>query len=395
MAKKTKTIIALLVVIVLLLGIVISLYLTDGWTTGNKFCLFGHDYDDNGICIRCGAEQLDEFPGENANVRGGAILTVSEEGGNVQVAVTPLAASADVPAAVAANSWTITVKNIVPSYADNPTFDWSIRWKNAESAWATGKNVADYGTITPESDGAKEAIFHNPKDFGEQIEIVVTSREKPELSKIVLVDYVQKITGITFNMPDIKSETMSFTYEFTTTAYTIESNLSLTVGDKMWLNEDFVSAYLYSFSYDFPLIQSWEVKDYILMSAKISSNSRNTITISRDTSVSIDERFYVYSRSLDGYFLAFRFDDLTYMYDQGLRPEEAPGLLTSLFIKFVTEFADDADLERHAEFDVSFQATYNGTVYSSGTKTVGVKFNGESLHIPLEDFDLSVDHIYA
>lgn len=42
---------------------------------------------------------------------------------------------------------------------------------DASSAWATGKTVTDYVTVTPTANGALTANVECIKDFGEQIKV--------------------------------------------------------------------------------------------------------------------------------------------------------------------------------------------------------------------------------
>ena len=42
--------------------------------------------------------------------------------------------------------------NVLPEDTDNKFVDWSISFVNDSSAWAQGKNVSDYITVTPVSD---------------------------------------------------------------------------------------------------------------------------------------------------------------------------------------------------------------------------------------------------
>ena len=89
---------------------------------------------------------------------------------------------------------------ITPAEADDKTVDWSIKWKNASSSWATGKTVTDYVTITPTSDGALTANAECKQAFGEQIVITCTSRMNSKATAEVTVDYVKKLEGTTLTL---------------------------------------------------------------------------------------------------------------------------------------------------------------------------------------------------
>ncbi len=86
---------------------------------------------------------------------------------------------------------------ITPSNAANKKVNWTVRWKNASSSWATGKNVTDYVTITPTADGALTANAECKKAFSEQVQVVVTSRDNTAVSATATVDYVKRINTVT------------------------------------------------------------------------------------------------------------------------------------------------------------------------------------------------------
>ena len=89
---------------------------------------------------------------------------------------------------------TATVK---PVMADNKTVDWSVSFVDASSAWATGKMVTDYITVTPQSDGSTTATVQCLKDFGAQIKVTVTSRENAGAKAECTVDFAKRLIGIT------------------------------------------------------------------------------------------------------------------------------------------------------------------------------------------------------
>lgn len=93
--------------------------------------------------------------------------------------------------------------SVQPSDALNKEVDWSIAWANASSAWAKGKTVTDYVTITPTADGAQTANVSCLQAFGEQIVVTATSRDNTSAKGSCTVDYRQKYmgteTGISFN----------------------------------------------------------------------------------------------------------------------------------------------------------------------------------------------------
>lgn len=90
---------------------------------------------------------------------------------------------------------------ISPDNATNKKVDWSVSFKNAGSTWANGKNVTDYVTVAPSSDGALTATVQCLQAFGEQIAVTVTSRDNTAVTASCAVDYARKVTdyNVTIN----------------------------------------------------------------------------------------------------------------------------------------------------------------------------------------------------
>ena len=82
---------------------------------------------------------------------------------------------------------------ITPSDATNKKVDWSVAFKNAGSEWANGKNISDYVTVTPTSDGSLNADVTCKAAFGEQIILTVKSRDNAEAKATATVDYRKKV----------------------------------------------------------------------------------------------------------------------------------------------------------------------------------------------------------
>ena len=85
---------------------------------------------------------------------------------------------------------------IQPETAENKTVDWDVAFVNPSSSWASGKDVSDYVTVTPASDGALTANVNCLKAFGEQIKITVTSRANVNAKAECTLDYARLILEI-------------------------------------------------------------------------------------------------------------------------------------------------------------------------------------------------------
>ena len=135
-------------------------------------------------------------PEQNHSTHGGAVVGESTGNGiklvSTKIAQEDYAANGISPVADTAYTLTATV---TPVDAIDKTVDWSVAFMNASSAWATGKTVTDYVTVTPTSDGALTANVECLQAFGEPISVVVTSRDNSEASASCRVDYKKRVIG--------------------------------------------------------------------------------------------------------------------------------------------------------------------------------------------------------
>ena len=184
---------------------------------------------------------------------GGAVITEGEGNGiklmSVKISPENYAEYGISPLADTAYQLTAT---IVPENATDKTVDWAIAWavppqhsggtigdEDSGSVWAMGKTVTDYVTVTPTSDGALTANVECLKDFGAQVKVTVTSRDNSEVKANCLVDYTQKLQGVkatfgftvltdgmtkSFDLSQSGQPIESWTFDYTTSAYTIEDH---------------------------------------------------------------------------------------------------------------------------------------------------------------------------
>ena len=155
-----------------------------------------------------------ENPEQNYTVDGGAIIGEGESNGialmSAEIPVEDFAANGISPMAETAYTLTAT---ITPDNADNKAVDWTIAFVNPESEWATGKTVTDYVTVTPTSDGALTATVECLQAFGEQIKVVVISRDNTKVSAECTVDYYIRPMGATVTLVE-NSTSSSATVDF-------------------------------------------------------------------------------------------------------------------------------------------------------------------------------------
>ncbi len=99
---------------------------------------------------------------------------------------------------IAENAYTLTAE-VLPDYASDKSLDWAVSWRYADSEWATGKTVTDYVTVTPTTDGAQSAVVACLQDFGEPINLTVTSRSNPLVCGVVEVNYYQRLKSLNYS----------------------------------------------------------------------------------------------------------------------------------------------------------------------------------------------------
>ena len=113
---------------------------------------------------------------------------------------------------------------IKPDEADNKQVDWSVEFNNPTSAWADGKDIDDYMSLTPDSDGSTTATVKCLKDFGEQIKITVTSRDNPEATADCIVDFAKRLVSVSFTWGETS---------FSTEDSSVESPVDLTTNTQI------------------------------------------------------------------------------------------------------------------------------------------------------------------
>lgn len=117
---------------------------------------------------------------------------------------------------------------ITPSEATNQKVNWSVAFKNAGSEWANGKNISDYVTVTPTSDGSLYADVTCKAAFGEQIILTVTSRDNAEAKATATVDYRKKVIACEIKLNGIDSDVVDFS--LAGTSYNITATPVMSVG---------------------------------------------------------------------------------------------------------------------------------------------------------------------
>ena len=130
-----------------------------------------------------------ELSTKATEVQGGALIDAGRSNG-VKLTSTKLTAgeyAANGVSAQTESAYTLTA-NVSPEDALG-NVDGTVSFTTAASAWASGKTVTDYVTVSTATDGALTAVVENKAAFGEQIQVKVSNRENPDVYATCQVEY--------------------------------------------------------------------------------------------------------------------------------------------------------------------------------------------------------------
>ncbi len=96
-------------------------------------------------------------------------------------------------ATVAESSYVLTATVTTSGTVADSGVTWSIAWKNPSSTWASGKNVADYVTISP---SGLTCSASNKAAFGEPIVVTATAKQNAAKKASCEFNYVSRVTGV-------------------------------------------------------------------------------------------------------------------------------------------------------------------------------------------------------
>lgn len=181
-SDKVKWVVVFLAIILLAVGLLsVS---TDG------FKAFRHD-----------KENVDstEIPVEDNG--GGSVLTEGK-GNGMKLAGTKLMNeeyAANGVSEQADSAYTLTA-TITPANVTDATVLWTVEWTNGASAWASGKAVTEYLTITP-SANTLTATLVCKKEFGEQAIITAKAKSNEDAAASCTVDYMKRMMTVSITSP--------------------------------------------------------------------------------------------------------------------------------------------------------------------------------------------------
>lgn len=148
-----------------------------------------------------------EKPAVN-DLTGNVVVTPQEGNGGIRLMAEflPEITQGDNETDYESETLTITAAVSPDNSADNTGLDWSMTFKDPSSAWATGKTLSDYMTLTPsgtDAAGSKKVSVKCLKPFGEQIVITATSQDNPEVTASCTADFAQRIESTTLKFGDL------------------------------------------------------------------------------------------------------------------------------------------------------------------------------------------------
>lgn len=181
-----------------LIGIILCGMMTSWFQDWNPYCWFGHDYDDEGICAKCGYVKLaedEQQPDEEVIEENNQQLAfATNERGSLRLSAPRRVANTSNIASTDTGSKVITAT--VDGDATDKSVTWSIAWKDASSTWASGKNISDYITLTP-NDAENSVQVDCLHAFGEQA--IITCKANGaynELTATATVDFIKRLVGV-------------------------------------------------------------------------------------------------------------------------------------------------------------------------------------------------------
>lgn len=299
------------------------------------------------------------------------------------------------PLAESAQTVTATV---TPSDAFNQELDWSVEWVNPSSAWASGKSVSDYVTVTPESDGANKATVSCLQAFGEQIRVVATSRDNSDVSGKVTVDYRQRYVGTEASLSFVNATYYDWGSVALKPGQTISAKMPNKTGTSNNTNTIYSPANpivykslvsdIYTIALDNNQVSfTYSVKLNPAFSSALKSASGSFTDGNMAVNwVTVNETSGNLSVAVDGVSSAENVNILEYYYKlcNPLRSAVGPYVyyLTTDAGNFIRAAKNISDYH----FQIKVVATYGGQLYES----IGnVKFAADSLNIPVNSISMS------
>lgn len=293
-------------------------------------------------------------------------------------------------------AYTLTA-TITPEDATDKKVNWTAAFTTPTSAWATGKTLSEYLTITPTSDGSLTAAVSCLQAFGEEITITCTSRGNTSASASCAVNYVKRVSSVAITSPT------TIVFSTTATNYTVAATPTYGVGTLTPDTFTITDGYLNK------LINTTTV----ISNHNLSGTYYNTIAHEKlleftgtTFSVSTPYNAFVsnYTQSQSSEELVGGVSDkggssiIKAMKSVAIKPMVDPGVTypteAQLISAYNNSFIQNAtNTSSDGKLSISYTYSYGGTEYGSNTATLNVAFNATSLTITAVSIDLSKNSI--
>lgn len=298
--------------------------------------------------------------GEGVTNEGGAEISETVENGvqlmSAKIEPKDFAANGISPMAETAYTITAKVKGSDGSLGSVPqVVSFSSKFVNPSSAWANGKSVTNYVTVTPTSDSS--AVVECLKGFSEQIIVTATSVYAPSYSATCTVDYVKRATSV-----KLVSGQLDFNGSNRDTELVVEVEYTEGTLDSI------VEITGYEFAANSGLVSAVEDSRYYSMFESVCESEGYDAAFNLDYSTLLTDGYFVEVADddvLNGSRFAYKADDM--YVDSNVSSASSGQIVTGrLYFWYALLDAMD-DSEDDVAVNLTWQCRYNGKVYASGT----------------------------
>ena len=247
---------------------------------------------------------------------------------------------------------------ITPASADDKRVEWTIAPKSGST------NASDY--ITLNANGLSATVSCK-QAFDVQFIVTVASLDNPNAKATCTLDYVEKVTGVTVNMPSLTSNVAAATYTVQSSKYTIKADTSV-VFSNFRINNLFADIFYGEFDN-----VSGGCYAEVLDPPAVSYTSKG-VEFARWVWDGNGDRLAV-PDGLAGCFVVSTERDLDdYVCDTG-------DLIYAFRLAVAQAYI--------GTIDITVSSSYGGTVYSSVSKSVELWIDGAALHVSVGAVSLS------
>lgn len=149
------------------------------------------------------------------NVLDSNLVASIDAPGKVKLIQTPLRAASS-----NADSFVLTA-TVDSTDSDLNAIEWSTEFANPSSAWATGKKVSDYVTITVDGSDPNKVTVKNTAPFGEVINVVAKAKYFDVSAKCKL-DYIKRIEDVQCSIVSSKNNETNVLFLNEENEYSVE-----------------------------------------------------------------------------------------------------------------------------------------------------------------------------